>query len=254
MEHYRKSHEARNLKTWNNSGVSNMDIELARLVAEDLDYLFNEWNQDIDDASLRRSSPVLRSLLVEGLLARAAMRADRDIRIMAPAIGRAITESELRECSFFQAGGAKYKGMIVQSASMIPRAMTPAEVKASYERTKDVIGKSYPVKIGIFLKQTSFVVKGVLINREEVIKYVANKLGGAHYDPSRSATKKGNEISLEEKYSLLDEVNGGMFTADKNAIYYELLSIGQRVVNSRDIRQLRKHLTQVLSVPPVIPL
>lgn len=231
-----------------------MDLDLARLVAEDLDYLFNEWNQDIDDASLRRSSPVLRALLVEGLLARAAHQVNRDIRIMAPAIGRVVTKPELRECSFFQAGGAKYKGMMVQSMSMVPRAKTPEEIKASYERSKDVVGKSYPVKIGVFLKQISFVVKGVLINREEVIKYVANKLGGAHYDSSRTTPTDTNQVSLEQKYGLLDEVRNGMITAEKNAVYYELLSIGQRVVNSRDIRHLRKQLAQALSVPPVIRL
>lgn len=234
--------------------MSYMDLELARLVAEDLDYLFKEWNQDIDDASLRRSSPVLRALLVEGLLGRAAHQVNREVRVMAPAIGRVVTEAELRECTFFQAGGAKYKGMMVQSMSMIPRANTPAEIKASYERSKDVIGKSYPVKLGVFLKQTSFVVKGILINREEVIKYVANKLGGAHYDSSRPASKEVGEASLNQKYALLDDVRTGMSTADKNAVYYELLSIGQRVANSRDIRSLRKHLDQVLSVPPVIRL
>lgn len=231
-----------------------MDVQLARLVAEDLDYLFKEWNQDIDDASLRRSSPILRALLVEGLLGRAARQINREIRVMAPAIGRVVSEAELRECTFFQAGGAKYKGTMVQSMSLMSRAKTPAEMKASYERSKDVIGKSYPVKMGVFLKQASFVVRGVLINREEVIKYVANKLGGAHYDSSRAAPKDGGDVSLEQKYALLDEVRAGMSTADKNAIYYELLSIGQRVVNSRDIRVLRKHLVQVLSVPPVIRL
>lgn len=231
-----------------------MDIELARLVADDLDYLFKEWNQDIDDASLRRSSPVLRAFLVEGLLGRAAHQANREIRVMAPAIDRVVTEAELRECTFFQAGGAKYKGMIVQSMSMVPRAKTAAEIKASYERSKKVIGKSYPVKIGAYLKQTSFVVNGVRINREEVIKYVANKLGGAHYDSSRAAQKGNEEVSLEQKYALLDEVRTGIAMADKNAVYYELLSIGQRVVNSRDIRGLRKHLNQVLSVPPLIRL
>ncbi len=231
-----------------------MDFELARLVAEDLDYLFKEWNQDIDDASLRRSSPVLRSLLVEGLLACAAHQANREVRVMAPAIARVVTKEELRECTFFQAGGANFKGMMVQSMSIVPRAQSPAEIKASFERSKNVIGKSYPVKLNAFLKQTSFVVKNILINREEVIKYVANKLGGAHYDSSRPPSKVPGEASLDQKYALLDEVRRGMFVADKNAVYYELLSIGQRISNSRDIRGLRKHLEHVLSVPPVIRL
>ena len=224
-----------------------MDMELARVVAEDLEYLFAEWNQDIDDASLRRNSLVLRKLLIEGLLSRVAHEVDKQVLVMTPAIGRLITDAELRECRFFQAGGALYKGTIVQSISMISRAKTEAEIKASYERSKESIEKDYPVKLNVFLKQTSLVVDGVLINREVVIKYVANKLGGAHYDKSREDTKAG---SLEQKYELLDKVRSDVNVAYKNAIYYELLSIGQRLVNSQDICQLRKHLTNVLSLPP----
>ncbi len=229
-----------------------MDIDRALIVAEDLDFLFNDWNQDIDDASLRRSSPVLRSLLVDGLLSKAAHDARKELRIMTPAICRVTTDAELRECVFYQAGGARYKGMMVQDASIVARAKSAAEIKASYERTKEVMGKNYPVKLGVYLRQTSLVVNGVLINREEVIKYVANKLGGAHYDSSRADSVHENGISLEHKYALLDAVRNDIAVADKNAIYYELLSIGQRVVNSRDVRQLRKHLAHVLSLPPVI--
>ena len=173
---------------------------------------------------------------------------------MAPAICRLMTESELKEKKYYQAGGAKYKGMEVQAASMVARALSETEIKASYERTKGAVGKSYPLKLGHYLKQTSVVVDGVLINREEVIKYVANKLGGAHYDSSRTQSTQQNNISLEQKYSLLDKVKGGMVMADKNAIYYELLSIGQRVVNSRDVRHLRKHLAHILQLPQVITL
>jgi len=36
--------------------MGKMDIELVRVVQEDLDLLTKEWNQDIDDASLRQAS------------------------------------------------------------------------------------------------------------------------------------------------------------------------------------------------------
>lgn len=190
---------------------------------------------------------------MEWQLGKIAHQAGKEIRILAPAICRLITEAELKQKKYYQAGGAKYKGVQIQSTSLIDGAMTPEEVKASYERTKDVIGKSYPVKLGVFLKQTSFVVDGVLINREEVIKYVTNKLGGAHYDNTRSNSSQQSGLSLEDKYALLDKVRSGTIVADKNAIYYELLSIGQRLVNSRDVRHLKKHLQQVINRPSVIP-
>ncbi|MGA4531727.1 hypothetical protein ACPA1H_15390 [Ectopseudomonas chengduensis] len=228
-----------------------MNLELARVVSEDLDFLFSEWNQDIDDASLRRSSPVLRSLLIEGLLGKVAQECGRDLRVMAPAINRVITETELKQNAYFQAGGAKYKGMVIQSTSIINRARTTQEIKENYERTKNVIGKSYPVKLGVFLRQPSFVVDGTLINREEVIKYVANKLGGAHYDESRKVSA-GAGVTLDEKFTLLDKVRNEISIADKNAIYYELLSIGQRIINSRDVRHFRKNLQTIIKLPAVI--
>jgi len=228
-----------------------MDINLARVVSEDLDYLFNEWNQDIDDASLRRTSPVLRSLLIEGHLAKISQACGKDLRIMAPVINRVIPEAELKEATYFQAGGAKFKGMEVQSMSFVERAFTDQERKFRYERGRKAIGKSYPVKLGVFLRQVSFAVNGVLINREEVIKYVANKLGGAHYDNNRKLSST-NEIALDDKYALLDQVHSQIVVADKNAIYYELLSIGQRMINSRDVQQLRKHLQTLVKRPQVI--
>jgi hypothetical protein len=228
-----------------------MDIELARIVLEDIEYLSHEWNQDIDDASLRRSSPILRSLLIEGQLGIVAHACGRNLRIMAPAINRVLTENELKQFVYWQAGGAKHKGMEIEAASMVNRALSEQEIKANYERDKIVIGKSYPVKLGAFLRQPSFVVEGVLINREEVIKYVSNKLGGAHYDESRSTTAKP-EPTLEDKYVLLDKLRTGTYVAEKNAIYYELLSIGQRLVNSRDIQHLRKQLQTATNRPRII--
>lgn len=231
-----------------------MDRELLCVVSEDLDFLFKEWNQDIDDASLRRSSPVLRSLLIDGLLGRAAREVGREIRILAPAICKVLTEDELKSMQFYQAGGAKHKGVELQAVTFTARIPSEQEMKASFDRTRGAIGKSYPEKLGIFLKQTSIAIDGVLINREEVIKYVANKLGGAHYDSSRVQPAGLNQVSLEGKYALLDKVRAGVFMADKNAVYYELLSIGQRLVNSRDVSHLRKQLRNILLTPAVIRL
>jgi len=109
------------------------------------------------------------------------------------------------------------------------------------------MGKNYPVKLAISLRQPSFVIEGILINREEVIKYVSNKLGGAHYDSSRKPRASSRGVSLEEKYALLDSARNSTMLADKNAIYYELLSIGQRLVNSKDVQQVRKALRGVLN-------
>jgi hypothetical protein len=65
-------------------------------------------------------------------------------------------------------------------------------------------------------------VRGKLIARRAVVKYVANKLGGAHIDPRRT----GPYAVLE---SAVDVTLLG-----KPAVYFELLSIGQALANSED--------------------
>lgn len=225
-----------------------MDRELLQLTLDDLNYLSDEWHQEVDDSLLRITSPILRNLLIYDRLKLTADSLQHRIRIMAPAIYKAVPEEELLAYSYWQCGGAKHKGTWVMASGMKNSAMSPEEIKANYGRTKSVIGKSFPVKLASYLKQTSFVVQGTKIPRSTVIKYVCNKLGGTHYDTSRD---HGND-EIEAQFSLLDKVKSQIVVADKNAIYFELLSIGQRISNSRDVRQLRKRLKNELGGPRII--
>lgn len=217
-----------------------IDNELIKIVAEDLEYLANDWSQDIDDPSLRRASPVLRSLLIDGQLMKVVNMLNEEISVMAPLISK--YEDELHDSSvvFYQSGGAKYKGIEVMFVKEKNIAMSPAEIKAEYEKQKNIIGQNYPLKLSKFMKQISFLVKGIKINREEVIKYIANKRGGAHFDSSRKTDKAGSKGDLENKFKMLDEIHKGITVADKNAVYYELLSIGQRLINSHDVKRIRE--------------
>lgn len=217
-----------------------IDPELIRIVSEDLDYLNDEWSQDIDDASLRRSSPILRSLLIEGQLMKVVNMLNEQAMVMTPLIS--MNEDRLNDPSivFYQSGGANYKGMEVQFVSYGNRALSPDEVKKVYEEQKELIGKNHPIKLTKFMKQVSFMINGTKINREEVVKYIANKRGGAHYDGSRNDQKSGSKGDLEKKFMLLDSIHDGTVMADKNAVYYELLSIGQRLIASNDVQRIRQ--------------
>lgn len=218
-----------------------LDHDLIKIVLEDINYLTDEWSQDIDDPSLRRSSAVLRSLLIDGQLIKVANMLNEEISIMAPLISK--YEDELNDPSiiFYQSGGAKYRKMEVQSLKQTNRVMTTDEIRKNFEKQKDIIGQNYSLKLTKFMKQVSFVINGTKINREEVIKYIVNKRGGAHFDSSRKTEKSGSRGELERKFTLLDVVHSGTIVADKNAVYYELLSIGQRLIGSQDIQQIIGH-------------
>lgn len=229
-----------------------MNLELARVVGEDLDYLFKEWNQDIGEASMRRSSPVLRSLLIENKLQVIANDLGVDLKILAPDSHRGLTLEELKTYNYWQAGGASYNGIQISSVMMaVGRNLTRAEM-AEMANAAGRARKNHAVKVKVFLRQPSFVVEGVIINREEVIKYVVHKLGGGHFDEMRRPGS-GLDVSLDDKYILLDKVRAGKIMAGgKDAIYHELLSIGQRLINSRDIRNIRKRLQGYISCPAII--
>jgi len=221
-----------------------MEIAHARVVFEDLEFLSKQWSQEIDQPSLRRASTTLNTLLIEDNLQVVGRDLGIDVRIMArPNEGALALEG--KDYCFWQAGGAMIKGVIIGSVSLPSRALTAVENAAVAAAMQKNLGENIPVKISSFLRQPSFIVDGILINREEVIKYVANKLGGKHYDSTRKKNSK-SQVSLDDKYSLLDSVHSKMQFLDKNSIYYELLSIGQFLNDSPDVQRLRTTLAGLL--------
>jgi hypothetical protein len=212
-----------------------VDLNLAQVIYEDLDYLTQKWNQDIDEPSLRRESVTLRRLLVEdrGLAVLARMM-NRGLMVVAPTV----TLPRLKGIAFFSVGGGMTKmGSVTGGGFLIGDA-------ALNKPREAMIGASSPMKLFKFLKQTCLVLSDTGINREEVIKYVSNKIGGAHYDNSRHEAK-----DLEKKYILMDAVHKGSIRStamDKNVVYYELLSTGQYLINSPDIQQFMKEIRELI--------
>jgi hypothetical protein len=203
-------------------------FERIRITAEDLLFLRREWDQDVSDASLRRSSPILRRLLVESSLQRAwrDLGLDRQPAIRATSLEVKIRNFVLQKISFAQAGGAKHCGVVVDTLIEYGCYLPP-------EQASKVFGSDEPVRdfsLRKFAEGACMVVKGEVISRNTLVKYVANKLGGVHFDMSR-----GNGKEEESKFRLLDEVRAERTTMDKPAIYFEYLAIGQAVINSPDI-------------------
>jgi hypothetical protein len=227
--------------------MAQVDLKLLETVKEDLDYLFTEWNKDINDVHLRITSTILRRLLIDGTLGKSAGIFKRQIGIMTPLICEIESQRDFKDVEFYQCGGAEHKGMMIQSAIVIKRALSQEEISKQYQDEKDLYGKNHPVKISVFMKQISFVIKSIKINREEVIKYVCHKLGGAHYDNKRNLDGDASKTSLEYKYALMDNIHNSVMIAEKNAIYYEILSIGRMIINSRDVHKLRKDIQRIIT-------
>ena len=217
-----------------------MDHDLIKTAAEDLLWLKTEWNKDIDDATLRIASPILYRLLTEALLARAAKEIGYGrLRIMVPESCRRAPLGD-SEVVFWQSGGATHRGMFIETMTLRKGAMSRETIAKRAAELNKLSRTQYPQTIEVFLDSPAFIVAGTAISRRDVIGYVNNKKGGRHYDTQRKDTVR------DARYRLLDTIGSEITVADKNAVYFEMLSIGQRLVNNRDIEKLIKKLGEEL--------
>lgn len=142
--------------------------------------------------------------------------------------------------SFAWAGGGEMKGGMIAGIQFFNRALTIEECQemnknAQLENDHDFPLHEYEASGEIFYK-------GVLIQRHHVIKYVANKLGGAHLDFARAKD--------QEAFILMDELSknfvvGGLFKKDsefeegKTPPYASIMSIAQHICKSPDVIKLK---------------
>jgi len=206
------------------------DKSLLDIVHSDLIFLRDEWNNEVDDHTLRRTSPVLRRLLVEQDLHRAWKLSgfENQARFQASTLDPMLNAIPSINISFACAGGASYKGAQL-------RGLFEYKGKLSKTQREEINLDGFPDReynLLEFIKSPSMIIQGCDISRRHVIKYVTNKLGGAHLDTSRDKRKD------DAIFSLLDIVQNHFTILDKPAVYFELLSIGQAVIHSSDIDKL----------------
>lgn len=200
-------------------------MDLVEIVASDLRHIEAKWGDAIDDQTLRRESPILRRLLVEGDLQQAWKRIgfNGQPRIIASSLSKAVATIPNKRIKFASAGGANYGGVEVRGTVMVDYAMKEDELQRVY-----ALGVPEE-EFGLvnFVKSPCMIIEGRLVSRHNLVKYVNNKLGGAHFDPQR---KKVKAI-----IHLLDTVAEDVEIAGKNSVFWELLSVGQALVGSEDL-------------------
>ena len=106
--------------------------ELVRTVASDLQYLKREWDQEVDDDSLRRSSTVLRRLLIYGDDGHTWREAGfpKEPRVRATDLEAWLADSRrLHAVVRAAAGGAKYHGADIRVPILWNYVMSEEEAK-----------------------------------------------------------------------------------------------------------------------------
>lgn len=166
----------------------NSDRELDITILEDLQHLSELWDQsDITNSQIRNSVHILRRLLIYGDLQKSANLRKHRLMISAPDVKLFATATRNNLLEFFQCGGTNVLGVYVANLTV---------AKGNANRINRLLDGHNPdarvsLSITSFLRQTVFSFKGAYISREDVIKYVANKAGNAHFD------RKGRDLSVD---------------------------------------------------------
>ena len=163
------------------------DLGEVKVVLEDLDFLTKTWDHNVDESSLRITSPILYRLIVEGHLGRVASSLGIELRIMAMAEAQEMSRKNTKAIRFWLAGGGLSGNVKVWDVQVFDRSLSAEEIADINRRSLPHRGKKKPEKLGRYGKLPAFVLDGAIINNEEVIKYVTDKLGGRHYSAERGA-------------------------------------------------------------------
>ena len=204
------------------------ESEFLRVVLADLEYLASSWSAGgISNDELRRNSTLLRRLLVDGDLLRAWVEVVGKVPYVVPARGLKRPESKtVRRAEYVTVS------TVTESMGQVHQAQV---FRGPLDKGPDpvVIVQERPMKLKKFVGGFCVVIDDVFIRRREVVQFVANKAGGAHYDTDKT---KPYQKAVDAMASY--EVMG------RGAVYYELLGIGQALASAPDTTRLVEELQQ----------
>jgi hypothetical protein len=251
----------------------------ARAVEEDLAYLQDEWEPELHAPTLRRLSPTIRRLLVYGDYEKAWRTVGlpgqpsitaTDLDAMLGSVDRSVVELA------FAPPAPTVAGLMTEGGDL--HVVTPASVgpsllilipgldaglgtifaavpysKLSYitadpseearrefrERLGQRVERS--LTVSEYLRSPAAWVNGVLVTRQDVIGYVTNKRGGAHFDPKRDR-KNDARLALLDKTLARYAPTGA---PEAPYAFAELLSIAEFLAASPDATRFRQQFAAV---------
>jgi hypothetical protein len=173
--------------------------EVYRQLQSDLAALFklvHAHRKPISEGDIRLASVVLRKWLIDGLLGGLCNTARVEATV--PVLDNSVPLAALlREPSinYFLTGGVRFNGVPIRGIynSALPpegRPLLPVEVMPDKE-----------LKASAFLAQQRLFFEGTFYSCEDIIKFTAHKLGGAHFDTKRNPSlEKLDRASQYMKY------------------------------------------------------
>lgn len=183
-----------------------------------------------DQGILRAASVRLRRLVIEESI----LHVRQVLRMKGPPMMKFFLLDESSEASFLQSAGATRGGASITGLAFHDKALSPEEVREAYERSRERIN-GVVLNMSKWRRSVCMVVGGVRVSRDDVIKYVANKLGGVHLNSSRDPTTETAYIALDSA----ERVNA----LGLDSRYLEFLSIVQQFRSSPEVQATLQCIT-----------
>jgi len=209
--------------------------EFLRVVRDDLELLRALDFAKPSRAAVRVASSILRRLFHEGMYADGWRIAgfDGQPSFTAVDLQAAVARVEPRYIHYAYAGGAKTLGAQHSGYMLLVIPKVEAEAEGHEVVAKRVTSTFQPGPRRAFpfneFCSSPVVISGTAsVSRLACIRYVANKLGGVHWDNERGAWTD----PISSRHRLLDE--GHLIVGRLPAPLYEIVSIAQAVATSED--------------------
>ena len=196
------------------SVVNRHNVDLIKTVQAHLKNLASLSRHEADEPTVRIAAGALRSLISEEMLQRAwsASGLRGPVTFKTYFIARSSGNDAVAYC-----GGG----------DILPNV--PFSVCRNAELQERVLN------LKDFCRQPRILIGREAASTTDIIKYVANALGGTHFDPAGKTARK---------YDLLRRVEAGevgqlfLQVNKRNPLYHEVLSIAQAVTRSPQIKEL----------------
>lgn len=226
--------------------LNGVDVERLVVIGGDLEFLRDLPRERLlTHTEVRLAAGILRRLLLDGQLS-ALWRQIGQIARAQPAvtatyIDGALSEWPQRWVKYAWAGGASTGG--AQHTGFILAAI-PREEHEKYE-SPDAFLEAHPLpytgerklmRVDDWLATTSAAIQTnelglVAVSRGSVLRYIANRKGGVHFDPARDfSVPPGKKRTAVVEYSLLD--HGLLRVGHLSGPEYEIASMAQVVADS----------------------
>ncbi len=241
-----------------------MDKTLLRNVRREIKNIEKGIGSSPDPDAILNLGNSLRNLLINGLLTQGWNEIKTLSNLPKEPMIKARNLNKVLELAHFQDGRGSFAFAgdvtVANGGRVLGAFATQGAVTTEDLKKQAFAAEPIDFKVPKYRTSACLILRSHVISRENVIKYLANKLGASHYDRTRKL--EGKKRAEVEAYLILD--SGFDFYGDNpqphnlavnfgengNALHAAILGIRRDLLNSPDIQNLMTIIDANVRPPP----